>query len=75
MLLDSDPEVFDAILSIGFAKSKSKGKDSGASADNQDDADSALTRPLTLAELYYMSKYFAFNLNPASTLVGVRRKN
>ena len=26
-------------------------------------------RPLTLAELYYMAKYFAFNLNPASELV------
>jgi hypothetical protein len=55
--LDSDPEVFDALLSVGMPVTGAEDAAGAAGAGDR----------VTLAECYAMAKYFNFNLNPAVT--------
>jgi hypothetical protein len=67
MSLDSDPEVFDALLSVGMPKPEKEcpGADAASmsSSNTADDSHEAMT----LAECYAMAVHFSFNLNPAIT--------
>jgi len=73
MSLDSDPEVFDALLSVGMPKPKPEKEcpdadaaSSQKSSSNTADADDS-HEAMTLAECYAMAVHFSFNLNPAIT--------